>query len=84
MAPVVVQASMKLEYEHFRLTQICGSGIIRWSMGTFPGGLDTILLQHAKVETQLGQLEESKESRPICDLGEFSRDYRHTSWSIRS
>lgn len=78
MAPIFVQASMKLQYEHFPLTQISGSGIIRWSMGTFPGGLITILLQHAKVEAQLSQLEESKGSRPVCDLGEFSRDYRHT------
>jgi len=29
-------------------------------------------------EAQLSQLEESKGSMPVCDLGEFSRDYRHT------
>lgn len=78
MAPIFVQASVKLQYEHFPLTKISGSRIIRWSMGTFPEGLNTILLQHAKVEAQLSQLEESKGSRPVCDLGELSRDYRHT------
>lgn len=29
-------------------------------------------------QAQLNQLEESKGSMPVCDLGEFTRDYKYT------
>lgn len=78
--------------EPVRGTDFC-SGKHETLVGTFSSNTDQWKQYHQMVngnfpwraeynftsaQAQLSQLEESKGSMPVCDLGEFSGDYRHT------